>query len=47
MVSLLPDSANFWVIFTGSSEGLGANFFFPVVEKFWLLDDSNDIVSPF
>lgn len=47
MISLLPDSANLWVLLTGSSEGLGANFFFPVVEKFWLLNDGNDIVSPF
>jgi len=47
MVALLPDSVNLWVFLTGCAEGFGADFFFPVVEKFWLLDDGNDFVAPF
>jgi len=47
MVSLLPDSVDLWVFLTGCTECLGADFFFPVVEKFWLFNDGNDIIAPF
>ena len=47
VISLLPDSADLWVIERCGTEGLGTDFFLTVVKEFWLVDDGDDIVTPF
>lgn len=40
---MLLNSLNLWMLERSATKGLGADFFFSIIEEFWLLDNSENI----